>query len=206
MGEFASKGLAGSALGIGIGGLALSALNGGGCGNGGVLGNLFGGNGHCEPMESKESAMLRQQVATLTSEKYADGIGLQAYKEAVALSNTNDDKLRSVQDALTTAVIALDKQAAVNQANINCLVGKVDLNTANIRMLQDEACDSKTREAVLNSSIKAVASDATAAIALEAERRACGDKALRCFVEATYVPGSLVMPITSICPEPEVAR
>ena len=44
MAEFASKGLAGAALGTGIGGLALGVLNGG-------LGNVLGGwgmnNGGC---------------------------------------------------------------------------------------------------------------------------------------------------------------
>lgn len=39
MGEFASKGVAGAALGTGIGGLALGVLNGAG----GLL-NLMGGN------------------------------------------------------------------------------------------------------------------------------------------------------------------
>lgn len=40
MAEFASKGVAGSGLGLGIAGTALGLLNNGG--NGGVLGGLFG--------------------------------------------------------------------------------------------------------------------------------------------------------------------
>lgn len=42
MAEFASKGVAGSGLGLGIAGTALGLLNNGG--NGGVLGGLFGNN------------------------------------------------------------------------------------------------------------------------------------------------------------------
>lgn len=42
MAEFASKGIAGSGLGLGIAGTALGLLNNGG--NGGVLGGLFGNN------------------------------------------------------------------------------------------------------------------------------------------------------------------
>ena len=42
MGEFASKGVAGSGLGLGIAGTALGLLNANGNG-GGLLGGLFGG-------------------------------------------------------------------------------------------------------------------------------------------------------------------
>lgn len=42
MAEFASKGVAGSGLGLGIAGTALGLLNNGG--NGGVLGGLLGNN------------------------------------------------------------------------------------------------------------------------------------------------------------------
>lgn len=43
MAEFASKGVAGTGLGLGIAGTALGLLNSGGCGNG-LLGNILGGN------------------------------------------------------------------------------------------------------------------------------------------------------------------
>ena len=70
MGEFASKGVAGTGLGLGIAGTALGLLNGngnGGC-NGGLLGGLFG-NGGCN--NSYVSA-LQSQVTGLQAEKYAD--------------------------------------------------------------------------------------------------------------------------------------
>jgi hypothetical protein len=40
-----------------------------------------------------------------------------------------------------------------------------------------------------------------AAIALEGERRINGDNSIMCYVQGNYVPGKLVMPRTSICPE-----
>lgn len=43
MAEFASKGVAGTGLGLGIAGTALGLLNSVGCGNG-LLGNIIGGN------------------------------------------------------------------------------------------------------------------------------------------------------------------
>lgn len=51
--EYASKGLAGTALGFGIGGAAMSLANGG-------LGNLLGGLG-----QGNRSAALRRPVYTL---------------------------------------------------------------------------------------------------------------------------------------------
>ncbi len=46
MGEFASKGVAGSGLGLGIAGTALGVLASAQSGNG-LLGGLLGGNGNC---------------------------------------------------------------------------------------------------------------------------------------------------------------
>lgn len=74
--NYASKGLAGTALGFGIGGTAMSLLSG--C-NGGLLGNLFN-NGGCNAQVSA----LQAQVAKLESEKYADRntIDLFRYQDA----------------------------------------------------------------------------------------------------------------------------
>lgn len=57
MAEFASKGVAGSGLGLGIAGTALGPLNNGG--NGGVLGGLFGNNNQAT-------------ISALQAENYSD--------------------------------------------------------------------------------------------------------------------------------------
>lgn len=46
-----------------------------------------------------------------------------------------------------------------------------------------------------------VKSELSGAIALESERRTAGDNNLYCYVNSTFVPGKLVMPLASICPE-----
>ena len=67
MGEFASKGVAGSGLGLGIAGTALGVLNSSNCGNG-ILGGLFGNN-NCQ---MNQVSMLQAEVSQLKAEKYAD--------------------------------------------------------------------------------------------------------------------------------------
>jgi hypothetical protein len=65
MGEFASKGVAGSGLGLGIAGTALGVLNSSNGGNG-LLGGLFGNN-NCGQVSA-----LQSEVAMLKAEKYSD--------------------------------------------------------------------------------------------------------------------------------------
>lgn len=65
MGEFASRGVAGSGLGLGIAGTALGVLNSSNNGNG-LLGGLFGNN-NCGQVSA-----LQSEVAMLKAEKYSD--------------------------------------------------------------------------------------------------------------------------------------
>lgn len=123
----ASAGVGGTALGIGIGALSLALLRGNGCG---LLNNLFGGNGwgcgcgngyglaevagfHDDRVISAlESALAREKA-----ERYADNIGIEVYKEAIGLSNVNDQRIRDNYKELAQAVAQLDKEAAVNRVN-----------------------------------------------------------------------------------------
>ena len=85
MAEFASKGVAEAGLGLGIAGTALGLLNGGA----GLTG-LFGGNSrnvgegfvtekeqfYINEMNKKDAELSQQR-----SERYADNIGIETYKE-----------------------------------------------------------------------------------------------------------------------------
>lgn len=73
MAEFASKGVAGSALGLGIAGLSVALLNGGLGGLGGILG---GGNTNAY-VDS-----LNSKIAELNAEKYSDKVGIEVFKAA----------------------------------------------------------------------------------------------------------------------------
>ena len=76
MGEFASKGVAGAGLGLGIAGTALGLLNNN-CGNG-LLGGLFGGNccngarGLGMGAELQYVSDLQSRVQALEAEKTAN--------------------------------------------------------------------------------------------------------------------------------------
>lgn len=172
MAEFASKGVAGTALGFGIGGTALALLGGnGGCGNGGLLGNLLGGNRNCapcDPLETKEASCLRQQVATLQSEKYADAAATGAYKAAVEMDNKQSENIKT----LLIAAAASDKEIAVLKADIRCL-----------------AATNEQSHNALSESFKS-------GLALESERRACGDERIVQWVEGNFIRGRLVLPST----------
>lgn len=119
MAEFASKGVAGSGLGLGIAGTALGLLNNGG------LGNLFGGGYNCGC--SGNMAVNRYELGMQTELAAKDG------KIALLESNIYTDQklndLRNYIDAKVGAVEgAVNAQAvynATNTATINCIQGQV---------------------------------------------------------------------------------
>lgn len=118
-----SAGVGGTALGIGIGALSLALLRGNCNGNGNILGGLFGCgcNNTAEDFyanrDSRIISALESALANEKAERYADNIGIEVYKEAVGLSNRNDERIQANYKELAQAVAALDKQAAVNAVN-----------------------------------------------------------------------------------------
>lgn len=116
MAEFASKGVAGAGLGLGIAGTALGLLNN----NGGGLGGLLGGGGN-------EVSRLQAENAMLKSENYADKVGKEVYQQSLA-----DNK--STRDELYAFIKPLSEEAADNRVNaarmeeqIKCLSQKMEL-------------------------------------------------------------------------------
>lgn len=77
MAEFASKGVAGSGLGLGIAGTALGVLNSSANGNG-LLGGLFGGGN-----QSMVSA-LQAENSMLKAENYSDKNAKEVYAQSLA--------------------------------------------------------------------------------------------------------------------------
>ena len=156
MGEFASKGVAGAGLGLGIAGTALALLKDGG------LGDIFSGGGK----QSEKNAALMAENAQLKAEKYTDSKIAEVY-----MAGRNE------------------KDAAVDR-----LLDKY------IEPISKEIADMRVREAVTNARVDCLGKEFKAAIELESERRTAGDQNLYCYVNATFVPGKLVMPKDSICP------
>lgn len=118
MAEFASKGVAGSGLGLGIAGTALGVLNGG-------LGNILGGGNNCNcgnqhyinryEMELENKIVSRDgEIALLKSNIYTD----QKIADVYERLNT---KIAGVEGAINT-------QAVLNASmtsTIGCIQGQV---------------------------------------------------------------------------------
>ena len=154
-----SKGLGSTALGLAIPGTIafVNQLAQGG----GLLNGLLGNGCNCSNAsnDTRTIAALESHIAKLEAERYTDSVGIEVYKEAIALSNKNDDKINANYKELAQAFAALDKQIAVDkQATIDNF-------------------------AFLNNRIDTTRNE------------------IMCYVNATFVPGKLVMPLSSICPE-----
>lgn len=175
MAEFASKGVAGSGLGLGIAGTALGVLNGG-------LGNLLGGLGNgmgwnnCNPMtvntgccsennlinryelaQESKIADLQSQIALRDANTYGDQKLLEVYKYF-------DGQLRDIRDTICA-------QAVHNQRTEDSFA-----------LARQDLC--------------AVKNELTSAIAMEAERRCCADNSIVNYANATFYP-KLVADVTA---------
>lgn len=118
MAEYASKGVANTALGLGIAG-TVGLLNqmSNGC-NGGLLGNVLGGNnciGRAAGVaELQYVSSLQAENAMLKSENYSDKSILEAYKQSVA-----DNK--ELRNEMYAFIKPLADEAAQNRVNIATL-------------------------------------------------------------------------------------
>jgi hypothetical protein len=104
--EYASKGVAGTGLGLGIAGTALALLNN----NGGLGGILGGGGGQLSQLQA-ENAMLK-------SENYSDKVA----KEVYAQSRADDKDIidRWIQP-MASKIAANEVSMARQEEQINCL-------------------------------------------------------------------------------------
>jgi hypothetical protein len=112
MAEFASKGVAGSALGLAIGGLSAALLQGG---NGGILGGLFGGN-NCAPQMAAMGVIAEKdaKIAELTSQKYSDNRDATLYQA----TRSENEKL---ENRLMAFITPLSQESASNRERVAVL-------------------------------------------------------------------------------------
>lgn len=193
MGEFASKGVAGTGLGLGIAGTALGLLNNN-CGNG-LLGGLFSGcNGYRvgaglgAGAELQYVSELQAKVQSLEAEKTANANLVSAFNQTVA----NDKELRA---ELYAFIKPLAEEAANNRVNIarieeqqKCATEKAELRE---QLLQGQI---REQGLALNGKIDQVAS--AAKCCCEANSTAiAGLQALVSKITQTNIPTS------AICPE-----
>lgn len=114
MGEYASKGVAGTGLGLGIAGTALGVLAGSNNGNG-LLGGLFGGGAN--------NAVVAEN-AQLKAERYADKVGIETYKQTRIENTDLGDRI------LGNWIKPLAQESAANRERLATLEAKVDGNKA----------------------------------------------------------------------------
>ena len=114
MGEFASRGVAGSGLGLGIAGTALGVLNS--SNGGGLLGGLFGGN--CQ----NQVSTLQAEISQLRAEKYSD-------QSIAAVYTALRNETQALSDRLLDKYIAPISQEIsdmrVREANTNAKIAEV---------------------------------------------------------------------------------
>jgi hypothetical protein len=185
-----SSGVAKAGLTLGIIGTALGGLlaaNNGGWGIGGLLG---GGNGNVRAeAEQSTIAALGAEVAQLRSMRYTDQVGIDLYKNIVALAKDEDNKIAGVQAALIQAVGDLDKKTALNEQ-------AATLNRAYDTMARDY------QMTILNNKIDCLAKTTCMQAAFDRQLSGIADSSIVSYINSNFLPGQLKLPITSICPEP----
>ena len=187
MAEYASKGVAGTALGLGIAGTVGLVNQLSGC-NGGLRGGTLGGNCYNRGVGGMATASgfaevqyvsaLQAENGQLKAENYSDRTSLEAYKQTVA-----DNK------ELRTEMYAFIKPLSEEAAN----------NRVTIARLEEQlkcCCEKQElREQILMGKIGEVASAANCGLARANDEIACLRNTV-CRITQTIVPAS------AICPQP----
>ena len=129
MGDYASKGVAGSGLGLGIAGTALGLLNNGG------LGGLFGSN--CQNVIAEKDS----KIAKLEAEKYSDSSNIELYKqikselkETIANERATYKEFNSLQEKLFKS--ELEKQSMLTAQGIQGLQAQINCTNNHLNCLQ----------------------------------------------------------------------
>lgn len=146
MGEFASKGVAGTGLGLGIAGLATAlvapGLLNGGC-NGGGLFNLGG----CNNMNAAAGGMALNaiaerdaKIAKLEAERHSDTKGVEIYQQTLRDNQTLRDQVFSYITPLSNEAAANRERIAVLEAQHKCEVEKALLREQLIQSKIDNCC------------------------------------------------------------------
>lgn len=155
-------------------GLGLKNWFSGACGNNQVAGTAAF-------TESQFVSSLMSELAKEKSERYADSIGINTFKEALALVK-EERETRQANDRITFETLArLDKESALNKQDIECFKKEVAREFLDVR------------------------GDLKSAIALEAERRKAADDQIFDYGQCNYVRYIKKIDATQICPVVEIA-
>lgn len=202
--DFASKGVGAAGLTLGIIGTALGAL---GTGNGnGLFGGLTGNRSAVGAAAVEAGTMaslygaqqiekvscLEAELSELKAERYTDNISHRDNREILEAMHALSQNTTAAFKEVNAAIIGLEKREAADEKEMECLRKELDFR------FNAAETDSRHRAELLRCEL-------AGAIALESERRMCGDRNIVEYVNATFVPGKLIMPASSICPPVELA-
>ena len=113
--EYASKGVAGTGLGLGIAGTALGLLNNGGLGLGGIGGLL--GSGSAAGTALGVIAEKDAKIAKLEAENYSDKVGKEVYAQSLADNRATEARINALLAPVAAAIARMNGRIdAVAQA------------------------------------------------------------------------------------------
>lgn len=184
MGEFASKGVAGTGLGLGIAGTALGVLAGSNNGNnGGLLGGLFGNN-NC----NNEITALSSEIAKLKAEKYSDRNTADVYSALRSEVNGLADRL------LEKYISPLSQESADNRTRVAVLETKTQCENEKA-LLREQLIEAKIDNCCcqMNGRIDTVAQSASCGIAQNSAAIASLQNTVNS-ITATIIPQSVICP------------
>ena len=181
--EYASKGLAGTALGFGIGGAAMSLANGG-------LGNLLGGLGQGNRSAAVDAAAMATPAMTALAAALAARQQAPTCSENMPVSRYELD--REQQLAAKDSEIALLKANTYNDQKMLEMYGYIDGQLKDVReaLCKQAVHNQRTEDsfALVKQDVESVRKEALDAVKMEAERRCCGDNSIVTYVNATFYP------------------
>ena len=180
--EYASKGLAGTALGFGIGGATLGLANGG-------LNNLLGSLGG----NTRKDAAAEAAVPVMTA--LAGVLAGRQQAQPTCSENMPVSRYeleREQKLAAKDSEIALLKANTYNDGKMMEMYGYIDKQLKDVReaLCKQAVHNQRTEDSFVlaRQDIASVKSELHREIEMEAERRCCGDNALKTYVNATFYP------------------
>lgn len=184
---YASKGVAGAGLGLGIAGTTLGVLN-----SGGMLGGLFGrnnnadknwyGNVCCEPLATQSEVRDLFAYQNQLSLKESELAKAQSEIEMHKANEVVNQKISDTYQNLIGIIRQQDKELETQIRALEARQNQTDVNMQRVSDGLDRVFDS------LNQKIDCCCKSMDAAIQLEAERRCCNDNAIISYVNATFQP------------------
>lgn len=139
MAEFATKGTAGTALGLGIGGAALGLLNSGG------LGGIFGGAGDSDSkMVTRYENALSTENAILKAQSDVDRKLLDVYNSVNSQINALNSKVDSNAAAQAVINCGFNSSIGILQTQVSGLLGMTKTVIPSTNICTAGATDSTT--------------------------------------------------------------